>query len=93
MDYSEIKKRMRGLTERIIADYNEYNHLQRINKHLNDIESVVQYMEDKHILKLEKAKLAAPEFEAPVKKVSKKKATKKVESNEQMAQPEVSDGD
>ena len=79
MDYSDIKKRMRGLTERIIADYNEYNHLQRINKHLNDIEGVVQYMEDKHILKLERAKAAAGGQvvpDAPVKKkVSKKKAS------------------
>jgi len=93
MDYSEIKKRMRGLTERIIADFNDYNHLTQVDRKLDELEKIVQYMEDKHILKLEKAKLAPAEFESPVKKkVSKKKATKKVESDEQMAQSEVSDG-
>ena len=94
MDSQSIKKRLRAMTERIIADFNEFNHLVQFERKLDEAEKIIQYMEDKHILRLEKAKLAAPEFEAPVKKkVSKKKATKKVEQDVEVAQSEVSDGD
>ena len=94
MDYQDIKKKMRGLTERIIADFNDYNHLTQVDRKLTELEKVIQYMEDKHILKLEKAKLAPAEFEAPVKKkVSKKKVAKKVEQDVEVAQSEVPDGD
>lgn len=95
MDSQDIKKRMRGLTERIIADFSEYNHLTQVDRKLSELEKIIQYMEDKHILRLEKAKLAPAEFEAPVKKkVSKKKATKKVEAEDvEVAQSEVPDGD
>ena len=87
MDYQDVKKKMRGLTERIIADFNDYNHLTQVDRKLTELEKVIQYMEDKHILKLEKAKLAPAEFEAPVKKkVSKKKVAKRKEP-----EPEVAD--
>lgn len=79
MDYQDIKKRMRGLTERIIADFSEYNHLTQVDRKLDELEKIVQYMEDKHILKLERLKAAAGGqviTDAPVKKkVSKKKAS------------------
>ena len=69
------------MSERIIADFNEFNHLVQFDRKLDEAEKIIQYMEDKHILRLEKAKAQVATQDviaAPVKKkVSKKKATVK----------------
>ena len=81
MDSSDIKKRLKAMSERIIADFNEYNHLVQFDRKLDEAEKIIQYMEDKHILRLEKAKAQVATQDviaAPVKKkVSKKKAAAK----------------
>jgi len=79
LDSQAIKKRLRAMTERIIADFNEYNHLVQFDRKLDEAEKIIQYMEDKHILRLERAKAAAGGQvieDVPVKKkVSKKKTS------------------
>ena len=97
MNSSDIKQRLKAMSERIIADFNEYNHLNQFDRKLDEAEKIIQYMEDKHILRLEKAKAQVATQDviaAPVKKkVSKKKATKKVEQDVEVAQSQVPDGD
>ena len=79
MDSQAIKKRLRAMTERIIVDFDQYNHLSQFDRKLDEAEKIIQYMEDKHILKLERLKAAAGGqviTDAPVKKkVSKKKTS------------------
>ena len=81
MNSSDIKQRLKAMSERIIADFNEFNHLVQFDRKLDEAEKIIQYMEDKHILRLEKAKAQVATQDviaAPVKKkVSKKKATVK----------------
>lgn len=81
MNSSDIKQRLKAMSERIIADFNEYNHLSQFDRKLDEAEKIIQYMEDKHILRLEKAKAQVATQDviaAPVKKkVSKKKAAVK----------------
>jgi len=91
MDSQSIKKRLRAMTERIIVDFNEFNHLVQFDRKLDEAEKIIQYMEDKHILRLERAKAAAGGQvieDAPVKKkVSKKKrSSAKPESDKQDAE-------
>jgi hypothetical protein len=81
MNSSDIKQRLKAMSERIIADFNEFNHLVQFDRKLDEAEKIIQYMEDKHILRLEKAKAQVATQDviaAPVKKkVSKKKAAAK----------------
>ena len=81
MNSSDIKQRLKAMSERIIADFNEYNHLTQFDRKLDEAEKIIQYMEDKHILRLEKAKAQVATQDviaAPVKKkVSKKKVAAK----------------
>ena len=50
MNSSDIKQRLKAMSERIIADFNEYNHLSQFDRKLDEAEKIIQYMEDKHIL-------------------------------------------
>lgn len=81
MNSSDIKQRLKAMSERIIVDFNEFNHLVQFDRKLDEAEKIIQYMEDKHILRLEKAKAQVATQDviaAPVKKkVSKKKVAAK----------------
>ena len=78
MDSKQIKERLAAISSRVIVDFNDYNHMTQLSRKLDEAEKIVSYMEEKHILKLEKAKANVASQEPVVKKkVSKKKASVK----------------
>ena len=76
MDSKQIKERLAAISSRVIVDFNDYNHMTQLSRKLDEAEKIVSYMEEKHILKLEKAKANVASQE-PVVKTTKKKVSKK----------------
>ena len=78
MDSAEIKKRLREFVNRITVDYEDFNHLGQFNRKLDEAEKILEYMEAKFELRMEKRKADLPEQKVVAtpakKKVSKKKA-------------------
>lgn len=78
MDSAEIKKRLREFVNRITVDYEDFNHLAQFSKKLDQAEKILEYMEAKHELRMERMKADLPEQKVVAtpakKKVSKKKA-------------------
>jgi hypothetical protein len=70
MNSSDVKKRLRDFVNRITVDFDDFNHMSQINRKLDEVEKLVEYIENKIILRIEKAHVEA----TPSKKVKKNEA-------------------
>jgi len=80
MDSAEIKKRLREFVNRITVDYEDFNHLGQFSRKLDEAEKILEYMEAKFELRMEKRKADLPEQKVVAKPAKKKVSKKKAES-------------
>ena len=81
MDSAEIKKRLREFVNRITVDYEDFNHLGQFSRKLDEAEKILEYMEAKFELRIEKRKADLPEQKVVAKPAKKKVSKKKVDSD------------
>jgi len=81
MDSAEIKKRLREFVNRITVDYEDFNHLGQFSRKLDEAEKILEYMEAKFELRMEKRKSDLPEQKVVAKPAKKKVSKKKVDSD------------
>jgi len=94
MDSAEIKKRLRDFVNRIVVDFDDFNHIGQFNRKLDEAEKILEYMEAKHSLRMEKLKADLPEQKVVVKTTKKKVSKKKVDdTDEQVVVDEPTDVD
>jgi len=86
MNSSGVKKRLRDFVNRITVDFDDFNHMGQINRKLDEVEKLVEYIENKIILRIEKAHI-----EATPSKKSKVKASDRSEASESDAGTTPSD--
>jgi tetrahydromethanopterin S-methyltransferase subunit G len=68
MNSSDVKKRLRDFVNRITVDFDDFNHMSQINRKLDEVEKLVEYIENKIILRIEKAHVeATPSKKSKVK--------------------------
>jgi cell fate (sporulation/competence/biofilm development) regulator YlbF (YheA/YmcA/DUF963 family) len=84
MDSAEIKKRLREFVNRITVDYEDFNHLAQFSKKLDQAEKILEYMEAKHELRMERIKENLPEQKVVATPAKKKVSKKKAESEPEL---------
>ena len=74
MNSSDVKKRLRDFVNRITVDFDDFNHMSQINRKLDEVEKLVEYIENKIILRIEKAHVDATPSKKPKVKANESDA-------------------
>ena len=97
MNSSDVKKRLRDFVNRITVDFDDFNHMSQINRKLDEVEKLVEYIENKIILRIEKAHVetykVSDRSAATETTPSKKSKVKKNEAREASDRSEADEPD